>query len=546
MLLLYGALYFAVGYFEETIFRGYLLQNFSALWGKSGGIAAQAITFALIHLMNPVETTPFTRFFAMLNIALVGWLLALCYRKSGSLWYPIGFHVAWNFFQGCVFSLPVSGAASFHLLDVSVTKNTLLSGGAFGPEAGVLPPLMLLALILLAQRLPDHARVVAEIEALRRGDDMHSAPELVTPETVPPLFPEEASAAPREYSPPRYKASLSAAPRRATAIDWSDVNTRGGAAQFAFTPGVAPMIADGNATIVTTATEPAVENASAVESVSVVEAETSAAAPVEFTPQSAPRVVFESVASTRDTFERDAADERNASLESDASSSPRQESARDIRSVAGEAPLPAGARVMASRSNFGGAPRDNAARVLAAESTAEGETASPNETRKIDAAPPLPSPALSSPNSPQSAAPLSTTSPHPIPAAPTSGAALIAGTDPTSDTKSESQNRDNKIEGDDATRRLSAPPPLPTAPPSTSEPRENATSTRGAATSETPRLLPAPPALQSPSEDAASTRAQAEIEVPPRILATDGDETASSAPPTSDAPPETRRATPRW
>ena len=63
MLLLYGALYFAVGYFEETIFRGYLLQNFSALLGKSGGIAAQAVLFALIHLMNPVETTPLTRFF---------------------------------------------------------------------------------------------------------------------------------------------------------------------------------------------------------------------------------------------------------------------------------------------------------------------------------------------------------------------------------------------------------------------------------------------------------------------------------------------------
>lgn len=532
MLLLYGALYFAVGYFEETIFRGYLLQNFSALLGKSGGVAAQAILFALIHLGNPVGTTPFTKFFAMLNIALVGWLLALCYRKSGSLWYPIGFHVAWNFFQGCVFSLPVSGSASFHLLDVSLTPNTLLSGGAFGPEAGVLPPLMLLALILLAQRLPDHARAAAEFDALRRGEDLPSAPETFTSENVAPLYPEEADDAPREYSPPRYRSSLSAAPRRAAAIDWSDVNTRGGAAATAaFTPGAAPPVATANVAANAAATSTREENAPNIEE------KTREVSPIEFTPQSAPRVAA-GAASTRDSSALGIAIERDTT-------------ARASRNVTGEAPLPAGARVTASRSNFGAAPRDAAARVLAAGAAdATGDTASPNETRKIAAAPPLPS-ATQSVHATQSVPAPPPLDESPLDVLPSSPRPISAA--PDTNTAFETPNQDS--ETDAAPRQISAPPPLPVAlptapplPPNENEPRENIASIRGAAPDETPRLLPAPPIFQTPEDDASTRVPQNEIETPPRILnAAPESETPPVAPPTSDTPPtETKRAKQRW
>ena len=65
---------------------------------------------------------------------VVGLFFGLAYLKTGSLWFPIGFHAAWDFCQGCIFSLPVSGAKVFRLLDVGITGSPLVTGGAFGGE----------------------------------------------------------------------------------------------------------------------------------------------------------------------------------------------------------------------------------------------------------------------------------------------------------------------------------------------------------------------------------------------------------------------------
>jgi membrane protease YdiL (CAAX protease family) len=169
------------GFMEELLFRGYALQNLHAWLGLRAAIGAQAAVFALIHLGNvyaanafltdsTASSTPAALWSdaarALPNLALIGVFFALCYLKTGSLWFPIGFHAAWNFFLGCVYSLPVSGLGVFRLLDIEVSHDNWISGGAFGPEGSLLLTPLLLALVYCAARARNHPQAVSDLAAL--------------------------------------------------------------------------------------------------------------------------------------------------------------------------------------------------------------------------------------------------------------------------------------------------------------------------------------------------------------------------------------------
>jgi len=124
--------------FEELAFRGYMFQNF--IEGANAIIATAVLSalFGIAHLQNPNSS-----WVAALNITAAGVLLALGYICTKSLWLPAGLHFAWNFFLGRIYSLPVSGGKSVNsLLLVKQKGPTWLTGGDFGPEAGV-PALIL-------------------------------------------------------------------------------------------------------------------------------------------------------------------------------------------------------------------------------------------------------------------------------------------------------------------------------------------------------------------------------------------------------------------
>jgi hypothetical protein len=72
--------------------------------------------------------------------------------RTRQLWLSIGLHFSWNFFLGPIFGFPVSGITSFTLLQVEISGPDLFTGGAFGPEAGlvVLPAQALGFLIVWA------------------------------------------------------------------------------------------------------------------------------------------------------------------------------------------------------------------------------------------------------------------------------------------------------------------------------------------------------------------------------------------------------------
>ena len=137
--------YLIVGWSEELLSRGYWLQNISAGLNLFWGVLFSSFLFALAHVANPNSSL-----LALLNITAGGAFLAFAYLRTRQLWLPIGIHIGWNFFQGPVFGFPVSGTDSFVLIRHTVNGPELLTGGGFGPEAGliILPIIALGALLV--------------------------------------------------------------------------------------------------------------------------------------------------------------------------------------------------------------------------------------------------------------------------------------------------------------------------------------------------------------------------------------------------------------
>jgi membrane protease YdiL (CAAX protease family) len=134
-------LYIAVGFNEEILFRGYIFQAFIEGTNKWIPLVALSVLFGFAHFFNPNFT-----WFGFANIVLAGVLLSLAYIQTKSLWLPIGIHIAWNFTQGFIWGLPVSGTTVVMPLTISQeTGPDMITGGTFGPEGGAMCTLVCVA-----------------------------------------------------------------------------------------------------------------------------------------------------------------------------------------------------------------------------------------------------------------------------------------------------------------------------------------------------------------------------------------------------------------
>ena len=125
-------LFIFVGINEELFFRGFVMTVLKPTGSRAMIVLFSSLLFGVMHLGNPNIT-----FFAVLNIALVGVLFALLFIRTGNLWAPIGYHITWNFFQGNVFGIEVSGTqAGVSIFSVQLGGAEWLTGGAFGIEGG--------------------------------------------------------------------------------------------------------------------------------------------------------------------------------------------------------------------------------------------------------------------------------------------------------------------------------------------------------------------------------------------------------------------------
>jgi uncharacterized protein len=119
---------------EEIVFRGYLFTTVKSGWGVAAAVAVTSVLFSFAHAFNPGFS-----WFIVPNLVLAGVLMALGVVVTGNIWWPLGFHLAWNFFEGYVYGLPVSGmtASPISLFITKVSAPAWLLGGTFGPEGGV-------------------------------------------------------------------------------------------------------------------------------------------------------------------------------------------------------------------------------------------------------------------------------------------------------------------------------------------------------------------------------------------------------------------------
>ncbi|MBS0253730.1 MAG: CPBP family intramembrane metalloprotease [Proteobacteria bacterium] len=122
------------GIYEELIFRGLLFRHLETMLGSWAALLLTSALFGAVHMANPHAT-----WFAAFAIAAeAGVLLGAAYMYTRRLWLASGLHAAWNFTQGWVFSVPVSGGkVAGGLVLTTRSGPELITGGAFGLEASV-------------------------------------------------------------------------------------------------------------------------------------------------------------------------------------------------------------------------------------------------------------------------------------------------------------------------------------------------------------------------------------------------------------------------
>jgi len=137
---LYGIAFLLVGFFEEFSFRGYLQATLGSGIGFWPAAIVLSIAFGAIHLGNTGE--------AMLGAVTAGGfglVAAFSLRRTGTIWYAIGMHAAFDWGETYLYSVADSGnLAQGHLLNSDFHGATWLTGGTVGPEGSVLAILALL------------------------------------------------------------------------------------------------------------------------------------------------------------------------------------------------------------------------------------------------------------------------------------------------------------------------------------------------------------------------------------------------------------------
>jgi len=134
-----------VGWNEEIVYRGYILQTLTSGLNLIWGLLISSLYFGIEHLSNPNSS-----WMAVAGIFCIGLFLAYGYLRTNQLWLSIGIHIGWNFFQNAVFGFPVSGFDRPGLFRITVSGPDLWTGGAFGPEAGlIILPICILGAVLV-------------------------------------------------------------------------------------------------------------------------------------------------------------------------------------------------------------------------------------------------------------------------------------------------------------------------------------------------------------------------------------------------------------
>ena len=146
---------------EEMIFRGYAFQLLIEKIGPFATILPTAVVFGFAHAMNPGASA-----LGIGNTILWGILLGYAFLRSHDLWLPIGLHYGWNAVLP-LFGVNLSG------LTIEITRYDyrwdllpIWSGGAYGPEGGLLATVFIVALFFALYKAPIRTQYAAVARVL--------------------------------------------------------------------------------------------------------------------------------------------------------------------------------------------------------------------------------------------------------------------------------------------------------------------------------------------------------------------------------------------
>jgi len=128
---------------EEILLRGYILRNFMKSMNNVVALVIMALLFTGMHAFNPN-----LEILGLVNIFLAGILFGVYYIHRKNLWFPIGLHLTWNFFQGNILGVPVSGQPMPSVLNTRISGPEILTGANFGIEGSVVGTVILITAII--------------------------------------------------------------------------------------------------------------------------------------------------------------------------------------------------------------------------------------------------------------------------------------------------------------------------------------------------------------------------------------------------------------
>jgi membrane protease YdiL (CAAX protease family) len=152
---------FAIGALsEESLFRGYLLQTFVRSRVSVVGVVFTSMLFSAAHNANPSAN-----WVSAFNTLLAGFWFAVAYLKFRNIWFPLGIHLMWNWLQGPVFGINVSGLSEFSpdpIMRATDKGPAILTGGNYGIEGGIACTIAIAISIGIVYFLPDRGATVTQ------------------------------------------------------------------------------------------------------------------------------------------------------------------------------------------------------------------------------------------------------------------------------------------------------------------------------------------------------------------------------------------------
>lgn len=138
--------------FEEAFFRGYILQTFARANLAWMAIIMTSLFFAAAHLQNSGANI-----ISSVNTGLAGIWFGVAYMKTRNLWFVFGIHFIWNWLQGAVFGIEVSGITNVTtapILSELDSGPAWLTGGEYGIEGGIACTIAIIFSTVLIYFLP--------------------------------------------------------------------------------------------------------------------------------------------------------------------------------------------------------------------------------------------------------------------------------------------------------------------------------------------------------------------------------------------------------